>query len=534
MLFFNMESSNSLDIDLDLYSFLSKLGSYIFLAFCFLYQFQSQPYIINQSFLYFNLSIVASVFILIFLVALDIFGERKYKSFFWLMFVADAFVLFSIAEFGSLSPLIFSFLLCINILASSLVATHALTNIVAGVSCLLFTIFFIRSGYSDSTASMGFFIINLMGMSLLSFIGQSLKDKIFNVKEKMDLVLESLKKQRTLNQVIFDSMKSCIFVLNPKGSLISTNTKGEELLGEYKFLISRLKSLFNSTNNTVTEAKVELGEKYFVIQKSPLKHRDHSVPLGDVYLATDETLKNELSKKLTEAEKLAAVGRLSAGLAHEIRNPLAGISGSVELLQDGLNAQSDEDKKLYGIVLKEIERLNSLVTEFLTFAQPEVEKKDSVSMKDFLSEIVHLLQQDFRFKSLDLEIDTKIENYLLVIDRDKLKQAVMNIIVNAAQSMEKKSGPKVVTVKGLVIDDGYEILVSDQGEGIKEEHLNKIFEPFHTTKVKGTGLGLAITRRIIESHDAELSVSSQVGKGTSFSIKIPKKDYKNKFIEEVK
>lgn len=526
-----MDLKNNLDIDLDLYSFLSKLLSYVFLAACFIYQFQSQPYIINQDFLYFNLSIVSFVFALIFFLSLDFFGERKYKSLFWCMFIIDVFVLFSIAEFGSLSPLLFSFLLCANILACSLVFSSSLTHIVSGVSCLVFTIFFIRSGLADNSSSVFFFVINLAGMSLISFLGQGLKRKLFQVKEKMDVVLENLKKQRLLNQVIFDSIKSSVFVLDPKGALISTNNRGEDLLSSYKFLVSRLRKVFS--NKKTSEGVVELGEQTFSVQRSPLIYKDSLTPIGEIYLATDETRRIELTQKLSEAEKLAAVGRLSAGLAHEIRNPLAGISGSIELLEKSFKNNSETDQRLYKIVMREIDRLNGLVTEFLNFARPEVKKEDSVSIKDLIREVVEVIELDSSFRKLGVKFNMKIDNYLLVVDKNKFKQAIINIIVNAAQATEKSGEARLVTVEGLVKNSNYEIVISDNGAGIKKENLNKIFEPFHTTKAKGTGLGLAITRRILESHGADLTVKSKVGEGTSFFIKIPKKVSEQKFVEEV-
>ena len=224
-------------------------------------------------------------------------------------------------------------------------------------------------------------------------------------------------------------------------------------------------------------------------------------------------------KHLEEAKKLSAIGTLSAGLAHEIRNPLAGISGSIELIKEG-HVDEKDSKKLFNTVLREIDRLNLLVTDFLGFAQPEVILNDKIEIKKFTTTLVEFLDKDPRSEGIDVEVNCAEAE--LWVDQNKLRQVFINLIVNAFQAFPKKWKEKntscKVKIHGEQLDSGYRIKVEDNGMGIKKSDLDKIFEPFHTTKDKGTGLGLALSHRILSGHGASISAASEPGIGTVFTI----------------
>ncbi len=230
-----------------------------------------------------------------------------------------------------------------------------------------------------------------------------------------------------------------------------------------------------------------------------------------VFILQDQTESRELEAQLQQKEKLAAVGALAAGIAHEIRNPLTGMSGSIEMLQQ--SARDESEAKLMKIVLREIDRLNHLVTEFLDFAKPMQANLSQINLCQILIETLNQVRMR-KDNPADLEIKMDLPERLMIFgDPDKLKQAFLNIFVNAIQAMEGRSEKLLkVAVKEQ------KIVISDTGSGMDEETLKRIFEPFYTKKPKGTGLGMAITYRIFESHEALVEVHSTLGEGTRFQI----------------
>jgi two-component system sensor histidine kinase PilS (NtrC family) len=210
------------------------------------------------------------------------------------------------------------------------------------------------------------------------------------------------------------------------------------------------------------------------------------------------------------------VGQLAAGIAHEIRNPLAGISGSIELLSQ--NPLSEDDKKLTKIILKEIDRLNHLITEFLEYSKPE-------SALDFAKVDLQKLIEDvlvpLRLRYPDVKFTIQAEgNAQILGSSDKLKQAFLNIIINGIEAVEKAS-QKDLSVSIRPQGQDVVVTVSDSGVGMSPDLIPQIFEPFKTTKSKGTGLGLAITHKILELHRAKIFVRSKPGLGSEFEISFP-------------
>lgn len=240
---------------------------------------------------------------------------------------------------------------------------------------------------------------------------------------------------------------------------------------------------------------------------------------GRVLLFQDVTKIIHLEEKLKQHEKLAAVGQLAAGIAHEIRNPLASMSASIEMLKTAQEWTDPENKKLMEITLKEIDRLNGLITEFLDFVKPEKLKLVSLSLNDLLQEIVTAASGMEEFKKMTT-ISTKFQTIQVLAHGEKLKQVVWNLLLNAVQAIKEKG----------IIEIGCEAVseqrvkwwVSDTGQGMTEEVLAHIYEPFFTTKPQGTGLGLPTVFKIIEAHHGEIKVNSVVGKGTCFEIFIPR------------
>jgi two-component system sensor histidine kinase PilS (NtrC family) len=214
---------------------------------------------------------------------------------------------------------------------------------------------------------------------------------------------------------------------------------------------------------------------------------------------------------------LAAVGQLAAGLAHEIRNPLASISGSVQLLREN-DALTSEDRHLMNIVIKEADRLNDLLKEFLLFARPSRPEKEWFKAAELVHELADLCAGDGRFAAVKIERSCP-PDALLYGDRRQLRQALWNLLINAAEAMP--TGGQLVFEYSPSTGD---LSVADSGPGVPPELRQKIYDPFFTTKDHGTGLGLATVHTIVEAHDGTLELHSSLHGGAKFVIHLPAED----------
>ena len=225
----------------------------------------------------------------------------------------------------------------------------------------------------------------------------------------------------------------------------------------------------------------------------------------------------QTEEQLRMADRLSALGELSAGMAHEIRNPLSAIKGAVEILKD--DYRPDEIKyEFIQILLKETDRLNHIVQEFLGFARPKRPDFQQADVNEAIESVLTLTMQEAKKAGVTVEksLDPSIGKRSL--DAGLLKQAFLNIILNAIQAMPDGG---TLTVESFFRDNAIEVRIADTGTGISEENRKKLFSPFFTTRKNGTGLGLAITYRIIQNHRGTIDVKSAQGKGSAFSVKIP-------------
>jgi signal transduction histidine kinase len=247
--------------------------------------------------------------------------------------------------------------------------------------------------------------------------------------------------------------------------------------------------------------------------------------LNERLLDNQATLKESLTRlelaeqSLRRQETLAALGEMSAGLAHEIRNPLGIISSSAQLLAIGSGRNRPADGDLLEVILEETRRLNGLVTDFLTFGRPPTPALATVSLDDEVARAVEHLQGVARQRGLTVRADLPAKPIAVSTDATMLQQVLLNLLLNA---MDASQPGQTVTVQLRAIPSGgAEIAVSDQGCGIPAEHLARVFAPFFTTKEQGTGLGLANAARLVESFDGQLQVRSTPGRGSVFTITIP-------------
>jgi signal transduction histidine kinase len=246
--------------------------------------------------------------------------------------------------------------------------------------------------------------------------------------------------------------------------------------------------------------------------------RQHKVlqQTTDRLTAVYQELQNNF-ESMKRAERLFAIGQLSAGLAHEIRNPLAGIAGAAGILRRNPDSEPKRTECL-AIIDKECERLNRLLTNFLQFARPRTPQWQRVDAGVILDSVVGLAQHALNGKPVTLRKEVAAELPALQCDPEQLKQVLLNLVINAVQATEKQG---CVTLSGSVRNDKVLLEVRDEGSGIDPQNLDRIFNPFFTTKENGTGLGLSVVHQIVEQHGGLLSVRNNSGRGATFSILLP-------------
>lgn len=276
----------------------------------------------------------------------------------------------------------------------------------------------------------------------------------------------------------------------------------------YTGLLVGLAYGFNRTFYGLHESRRKLTELLETLEK-------RNIEIRTAY----ERLK-ETQRYLTESERLASIGKMAAGLAHEIRNPLGAISNSLGVLKR-YSALSKDDRELFDIIEKEAERLNKLVEDFLSFSKPSLLNREETHLHELIDETISILRLDRKLMTgliINKSFASNIPN--LMLDRNQIKQVLWNLFINAIQSM---LGGGVLTIKTRykATEDEVELTVSDTGIGMSDDVLSQIFQPFFSTKDKGLGLGLNIVHKLVKEHGGYIFISSKIGEGTQIQLNFP-------------
>ncbi len=332
----------------------------------------------------------------------------------------------------------------------------------------------------------------------------------------------------TLYQSIVQSIGSGILTTDGQDRITYLNPAGEEILGlrESSINMSPLGDRFPDLAKALHgglegrgEARLRGGDGrstvvgYSAASLAGLGERQHP---GHVIVFQDLTALRQLEDAVRRADRLAAVGKLAAGLAHEVRNPLASMTGSIQLLM-GSRGLNEQERRLMQIVLREGERLEALVHDFLTFARPTQPQWAELDAAPLAQETYDFFRQGPRAPGLVFELDLE-PGVKVRADPGQLKQVLWNLLTNAADATG--AGGRIVL--GVRREDKEALLaVEDSGAGIAADDLPRIFDPFFTTKERGTGLGLAIVHRIVEANGGRIVVESEAGKGSKFTVRLP-------------
>ncbi|WP_054958624.1 two-component system sensor histidine kinase NtrB [Paenibacillus dakarensis] len=277
-------------------------------------------------------------------------------------------------------------------------------------------------------------------------------------------------------------------------------------------------------NQLITQALRGTQSGFEVIREGTMTFLAGTFPLvnprtqhidGVVTIVQDITEKENLKSELINFDRLSMVGQMAASITHEIRNPMAVIRGFLQLMKE---KSPDTLDHYYRIVMDELDRANGIISDFLSLAQNRIVEKERCHIHDIIHELGPLLWADanLRGQSIDLRLDSYVPR--MDLNSNEIKQLILNLCRNAMEAMDDKG---VLTIETRRVDDVVELCVSDTGPGIPKEKLDRLFEPFFTTKSKGTGLGLALCMSIVQRHQGEISVQSEEGVGTTFTISFP-------------
>jgi two-component system sensor histidine kinase PilS (NtrC family) len=398
---------------------------------------------------------------------------------------------------------------------------------------------FVRSQNFSAVQVLFLVFINMLSFYAVAFLSGTLSERLRKTSQELRDKSIDFEDLRVLQEHILRSVGSGIFTMDLKGSIASWNPAAEQITGyTYDEIKGLWKDVFGDSIKGIFGHTDALKERPFNFEGQILK-KDGSAAIlgmtasllkddtntvrGIILIFQDITKMIEMEEQVRRQERLATVGSLAAGIAHEIRNPLAALSGSVQVLRGEIELKED-NKRLMDIVVRETDRLNTIITGFLEYARPKTTLTERIDLKSMLDETIMLIKNSRAYGD-SIRINVAVDaNIALTGDAQRLRQVFWNLLINSCQAMQGGGTIAISAVPFSFVDDDTvwcELNVSDTGQGIAREYLEKIFDPFFTTKTGGTGLGLAIVYRIIEEHGGTISVESELGRGTSIKIRLP-------------
>jgi two-component system sensor histidine kinase PilS (NtrC family) len=431
----------------------------------------------------------------------------------------------------------FSFTLILTVISSSIVLNKSAGYIIATCSSVLYgsivTLPFYRSppitseGLTDEKDYLYKLFVHIISFYLTAYLSGYLSSRLEKTTQKLEKKDLDLRDLEFFSREVVESLPSGLFTTNISGNVLIFNRAAERITGIRKGSIigQRIDSVLPFFKFPFSEGRkediiiVEGVQKIIGLGISTLRGIDESTK-GFIVIFQDLTQLKRLETEMKQKEKWAAIGELSSNIAHEIRNPLASLKGSIEMLKED-SVSKNYKKRLMEIALNEMERLDRIITDFLTYSRPTPPEFKRFELHSMLDETIELLKN---VEQNNISINKKYTGRLEVdADPQKMRQVFWNLGINSIEAMPE-GGELIISTRNM--DRYVEIIFKDFGAGIDGKNIEKIFYPFFTTKENGTGLGLAIAYRIIEEHNGRINVNSSPGVGTTFEIILPKTDEK--------
>ena len=438
-----------------------------------------------------------------------------------------------------------TFLYSIAIITSCLLGPGRM----GALSALLSTLFYalvciLTSNHVTGMEEAAFtFFLNMGAFNTVALLALYLSKRLKTAEDRLQATAEDVHLLEEIQKHLANSLKSGLITVDVNGSVLYYNIAAQQILGKLVLnsygksieevlpgtekLLATCYEEFGADKRKEIEIETEGGKAILGISCFQIRDNQGGV-LGHGLIFQDITEIKAQEERLKLIDRLAALGEMAAGLAHEIRNPLASISGAAEFLnQSGL--VMPEGQRLLSIIEKEAARLSDLTSSFLLYGRPERKLPQRIRLKAEISAALILLRQRKKLKQADVEIDIP-EELEIQADGDMLRQVMINILLNAFQALPPKGGK--ITISAWKEGKDVCIEIRDNGSGITKESLKKIFNPFFTTKAEGTGLGLSIVHRIVTEFGGKINVDSTPEKGTSFLITLPAGENENELPAE--
>ncbi len=425
----------------------------------------------------------------------------------------------------------FVFLYPLLIIIASALVSETWAYIIAGLSFVFFggtlelSYFGVIHSYAVSRPDLktlqAVIFIYLVGFGAIAYLANRLTGRTRRAEVALEDKSFELENLQVLHQIIVRSISSGLLTTDLEGAVRLVNPAGQTLLGYgaqdltgrsvYDLFLDPLP--LPGEPRSEVRAQTQSGAEILLGIGCSLLYGTDGATVGHIYTFTDLTQIRRLERELRLRDRLAALGRMAAGIAHEIRNPLSSIAGSVQMLS-GIASLTEDHRSLLSIVTRESERLNGIVSDFLTYSRDRDVQPARVDLCQLLSDTLTLLEN----RSAGVRIERRYNDHreaFTLGDGDKLKQVFWNLCSNALRAMPE-GGTLAVSLDEA--GDQWRICFHDTGRGIPPQLLEKIFEPFQSGFEGGTGLGLAIVYSIIQAHGAQIYVASEPGSGTTFTL----------------
>jgi signal transduction histidine kinase/DNA-binding response OmpR family regulator len=350
--------------------------------------------------------------------------------------------------------------------------------------------------------------------------------------------ISRLRSLKNFNETVLEHINSGVLTTDSEGRVVFLNERARAIIGGRARFDTGFDDLFSNPyggGSLFGHLVSDVGRSYsFECFLAPEHGRAIPVRVSTTTVALDEhrgstviaifedlTSQKQMEEALRRADRLRSLGELSAGVAHEIRNPLTGIATTAQVLREKLAGDAGKEKYIR-VILEEIARLDEIIKNLLNFARPAVPNPTELALSGVVEDALGLLVDRARERGVNLHFESRLADDRCLLDRDQIKQVILNVVLNGIQACAA-GGTASVFLREATDPAYVEIELADTGTGVADEIADKLYDPFFTTRPEGTGMGLSISRKIVESHGGRIYHRSTAGVGTSFFVELPRK-----------
>ena len=362
----------------------------------------------------------------------------------------------------------------------------------------------------------------------------NLPGELGQISRSVNALAQTLRETKTLNDLIIENAADGVIAIDRQGDVTTMNPAAEmitgytlnELVGRpYATLFSDphfaspvLDTLAHGTEHLAQEVSFPARDRTIELSVTTSRiHNPNGELIGALVIFSDLTASEETQRRLAQTERLATLGELMAGVAHEVRNPLTAIRGYVQIIRQQTSLPVHQE--YLSVVLKEIDSINKVIQQLLDFSRPRQSQWQQVLLNSLIEETLILVQTSGVQARITFNFEQDTGLPAIVADRELLKQVILNLLINAVQAINARGEIRIRTWQYSATQQA--VAIEDNGGGIDIALQKKIFDPFFTTKASGTGLGLALSQRIINAHQGDIHVASMPGCGATFTLILP-------------